>query len=218
MRFLLVVPAAAAILFASCATRPTVYQAPDASKVTATTKRLSAAIAKQAETTLLVEAKAQEAQESSDRIAAHSASVINLLRELEPFIPAEQKPKFDELKSAADEQIAEEGKLSTIQTTERGEIKQLEKDNALVVQERDRLVQVDLPKYQADAKKIADSATRESAEKVEYKKQLTSQKILGLLWKLGGGISAGLVVVVILLVVFGKLGVVLAKLGIKVAA
>jgi hypothetical protein len=209
MRFLLVVPAAAALL-SSCATKPTVYKAPDASRVTATTKRLSAAIAKQVETTKRVEAKAQQAQESSDRIAAHSASVLSLLRALEPFIPAEQKPKFDELKAAADAQIVEEGKLSTIQAGERGEIEQLKKDNALVVQERDRLVQVDFPKYQADAQKIADSATRESAEKVEYKKQLTSQKILGWLWKLGGG---AVVLVIIALVVLWWTG----KLAFKLA-
>jgi hypothetical protein len=205
MRFLLVVPAAAAMLFASCATKPTVYQAPDASKVAATTKRLSAAIAKQAETTARVEAKAQEAQESSDRIAEHSASVLQIIRELEPFIPAEQRPKFDELKTAADAQIAEEGKLATIQAGERGEIEQLKKDNALVVKERDRLVQVDLPKYQADAKKTADAATRESAEKVEYKKQLTSQKILGWLWKLGGGAVVLVIIALVVLWWTGKL-------------
>lgn len=202
---------AAAACLTSCASKPTVYQAPDASKVAATTKRLSAAIAKQAETTVRVEAKAQEAQQSSDRIAAHSASVINLLRELEPFIPAEQKPKFDELKTSADAQIVEEGKLATIQATERGEIEQLKKDNALVVQERDRLVQVDLPKYQADAKKIADNATRESAEKVEYRKQLTSQKILGWLWKLGGGAVVLVIVALVVLWWTGKLAFKFAK-------
>jgi hypothetical protein len=210
MRFLLVVPAAAAMLFTSCATKPTVYRAPDASKVTATTKRLSAAIAKQAATTVRVEAKAQEAQQSSDRIAAHSASVLTLIRELEPFIPAEQKPAFDALKKSADDQIAEEGKLAAIQAAERAEIEQLKKDNALVVQERDRLVQVDFPEYQANAQKTADSATRESAEKVEYKKQLTSQKILGWLWKLGGG---AVVLVIIALVVLWWTG----KLAFKLA-
>jgi hypothetical protein len=195
------------LLLTSCATRPTVYQAPDASHVTATTKRLSAAIAKQAETTVRVEAKAQEAQQSSDRIAGHSASVLQLIRELEPFIPAEQKPKFDELKTSADAQIAEEGKLSTIQTQERGEIEQLKKDNALVVKERDQLV-VDQAKYQADAKRIADAATEESRQKALYKNQLTSQRILRWALRIGGG---AILIAIIVLFVTGKISIAAIK-------
>src|SRR4051794_38076195 len=103
---------AAALCASGCATRPTVYKAPDNSKVTATTKRLSAAIDRESETWSRAETKVQAAQQSSDKVAGHSASVLQLIKELEPFIPAEQKPKFDELKESADAQIAEEGNLS----------------------------------------------------------------------------------------------------------
>lgn len=205
MRLLLVlfVASAVALCAGGCATRPTIYTAPDASKVAATTKRLSAAIAKSEATRVRVEAKAQEAQESSDKIAAHSVSVINLLRELEPFIPAEQKPKFDELKSAADAQLVEDGKLSVSLAGMRDEVEQLKKDHAAVVVERDRLV-VDQAKYQADAKKIADAATKESEGKAKYKNQLTSQRILKWVFR---GLGSALILAIVVLFVTGKISI-----------
>jgi hypothetical protein len=194
---------AVALLSVSCASRPTVYTAPDASHVAATTKRLSAAIAKSEATRVRAEAKVQAAQESSDKIAGHSASVLNLIRELEPFIPAAQKPKFDELKKSADAQIVEEGTLSATIAGARGEIAQLAKDHADEVKERDQLI-VDQAKYQADAKKIADAATEESAQKVEYQKQLISQKIFKWAWRIGGG---AIVIAIVALFVTGKLSI-----------
>jgi hypothetical protein len=194
----------AALLFSGCAARPTIYSPPDASKVVATTKRLSAAIEKQNQTTVRAEARVVQVQASSDKIAGHSASVLQLIRELKPLIPAELKPKFDQLEQSADAQILEEGNLAVAASGAKAEIEQLKKDNAGVVKERDQLVNVDFPNYQAAAKKTADAATAESREKVEYKNQLTSQKILKWVLRLGGG---AVVIAIIVLFVTGKISI-----------
>jgi hypothetical protein len=205
MRFLLVLFAAA--LLPACATRPTIYRAPDSSKVAATTKRLSAAIDRESETWDRAQTKVQAAQKSYDKIAGHSASVLQLIKELEPFIPDEQKEKFDELKTSADAQITEEGNLSVSITGANGEIEQGKKDHTVVVQERDNLKE-DQASYQEAAGKIADDATAESREKSAeidaIKKQLTSQKILKWVWRIGGG---AIVIGIIALFVTGKISI-----------
>lgn len=202
---------AVALCAGGCATRPTVYKAPDASRVIATTKRLSAAIARQAETTIRVEAKAQEAQQSSDRIATHSATVINQVDELAKVLPIEFQPQVAQLRAAVDAQIVEEGKLSASLAGMRGEIEQLKSDNAAVVKEKNQLL-LDQARYQSDAKRIADAATEESRQKVEYQKQLTSQKIFGLLWKLGGGVVLVGVLVLGFLWFTGRIAISAAKI------
>jgi hypothetical protein len=199
--------AAAVCALSSCATRPTIYKAPDAARVTASTKKLSAAIAKSEETRIRAEAKLQDSQASFDRVAGHSATVLSLIKELEPFIPAEQRPKFDELKKSADAQVQEEGVLSDSIEGARGEVAQLKKDHAVEVQARDQLV-VEQARYQADAQKIADDATEESRQKVAYKDQLASEKRSRWIWRiLGGGSLVALVVGVIALFVTGKLSI-----------
>jgi hypothetical protein len=210
--------AAAAVLLSSCVTRPKIYKAPDPTRVIATSKRLSAAIDRANETTVRAETKVQEAQASADRVAGHSASVLQLIRELMPNIPTELMPKFVELEKSADAQVQEEGILATSISGARGEIIQLKKDQAAVVKERDQLVQVDQPKLFADGQEIAREATNERNFRIAAEKQLVQQKIFGLLWKIGGVVAILLVVAVVLLAIFGKLGIVLAKLGIKVAA
>ncbi len=206
---------AVAIALSGCVSRPKVYSAPDASKVTATTTRLSAAIKKTDDAIAVVEIRAQAAQESSDKVASHSASVLQLIKELAPFIPPEQKEKFDALQAAADAQIVEEGNLSTIMTQERGEITQLKAKQADVVKERDQLVKTDIPNYQAAAKRIADSATAESAAKVDVQKQLVSQKLLGIFWKIGGGLFVVILIGAGVLFALGKLGWAGAKIAAK---
>jgi hypothetical protein len=205
--FGLVAATAIALCVSSCASRPTVYTAPDASHVTATTKRLSAAIEKESATWDRAEAKVQAAQQSSDKIAGHSASVLNLIRELEPFIPEAQKPKFEELKKSADAQIVEEGNLSATIAGAQGEIAQGKKDHAVVVKERDQLKD-DQAEYQAGAQRTAQAATSESAAKSaeinRLKGQLTSQKILKWIWRIGGG---ALVIGIIVLFVTGKISI-----------
>jgi hypothetical protein len=216
-RFSIAALSAVALCAGGCVTRPKVYKAPDASKVIATSKRLSAAIDRENETRARAETKVQEAQASEDRVAEHSASVLQLIRELEPFIPAEQKPKFNELKTSADAQIAEEGNLSTALAGVRGEITQLKADQAAVVKERDQLVKVDQPKLFADGKQLAQSATDERNARIVAEKQLVQQKIFRILWTVGGSVAVLLIVVIIVLAMLGKLGVVLAKVGIKAA-
>jgi hypothetical protein len=202
---------AVALCVGGCATKPTIYQAPDNSKVTATTKRLSAAIDRENETWKSAEAKVQAAQQSYDRVAGHSASVLQLIKELEPFIPAEQKPKFDELKASAGAQIDEEGTLSFSIAGAQGAIEQGKKDHAVVVTERDKL-KLDQANYQTDAKKIADAATEESRQKAEYKNQLTSQKILRWAFRLGGG---AIIIAIVVLFVTGKISIAAIRVYLK---
>lgn len=214
MRFPLGILFTVALLFTSCATRPKTYNAPDASKVTATTKRLSAAIAKSEATRVRVEAKIQESQVSADKLSTTSASVLTLLRDLEPFIPPEQKPKFDELKAAADSQIVEEGKLSASIAGTRGEVEQLKKDHAAVVTERDQLV-VDQSKYQESAQGIANDATNERNLRIKAEAQLAKEKWIRLAWKIGGGLFVAIIIGVIVLFCLGKLGWAGAKIAAK---
>jgi hypothetical protein len=216
MRYSILLAAAAAVLLSSCVTRPKIYKAPDPTRVIETTKRLSAAIDRANATTARAETKLQEAQASEDRVAGHSASVLQLLRELKPNIPAELMPKFVELENSADAQIAEEGILSTATAGARGEVAQLKQDQAGIVKEKGQLM-VDQATHFIEDRQLAAAATYERNARIAAEKKLVQQKIFRILWTVGGSFAALLVVVAIGLAICGKLGWGLAKIGIKTA-
>jgi hypothetical protein len=202
-RALSIILAASLFLFSSCATRPKTYTAPDATKVTAATKRLAAAIAKSGETAVRVEAKVREAQENFDRVAASSVSVLAQVHDLEQLVPAELKPRVADLKSAINAQIVDQDKTSESLSGARTELAEFKKDvgemNAAKVE-----LQSAQTKYQSDAAIVAIAATSERNHRIAAEKQLTQQKIFKWLWRIGGGAVVG---GVILLFVTGKLSI-----------
>jgi chromosome segregation ATPase len=206
-RFLCGLCLALAFCAGGCATRPTVYKAPDNSKVTATTKRLAAAIDRENETRVRAEAKVEKAQQSSDRVAVQSASVLNLIRELKLLVPEELKPKVEALESAQNEELQDTGVLSVQLADVRGEITQLRADQAFVVREKDQLKE-DQAEYQASAERTAQAATAESADKSaeidRIKGQLVQQKIWKWVWRIGGG---AVVIGIVALFLTGKISI-----------
>lgn len=198
----------ATALLCSCAARPKIYSAPDASKVNAAAKRLAVAISETSARAIHAEEKVVAAKKSFDLVAAESVSVRSKIAELKKILPAEYQPHIAELEGAANRQQAEEGNLSTYLSGAQSELSTLKQENLPEVDAaRDELREA-TEKYQLDSVALANNATRESSEKVAFQNQLQSEKRRRLLWRILGGGSVLLVVgVVVVLLVTGKISI-----------
>jgi hypothetical protein len=170
MRSLLVI--LTAIVLSACATRPKTYTAPDATKVMASAKRLSAAVTKASDTAVRAQLKVADAQQSADRVAADSVTVINQVNELAKLVPPELLPKVTDLQTAVEAQQIEEGNLSTHLAGAQKEQAQLTKDLDEAKAAKIEL-QTNQAKYQADAQGLADDASVERNARIVDEKKLS---------------------------------------------
>lgn len=201
LRSLIVIAIATALT--SCATRPKTYAPPDATQVTATTKRLSDAVTKASETATRAERHVKQAQKANDQVAAESATVVNLVNELAKLVPPELAPKVDELKGAVDRQQVATGELTLHLSGAQSEHEQLTKDN-LESWAAKIALQVAQARYQADAKQIAQHATDERNARIAAEKQLSREKWARLFWKIGGGFLVLGIIALFILWLAGK--------------
>lgn len=172
MRSLFIPLVAIALSFTACATRQKTYAPPDATKVNASAKRLSAAVTKASDTAIRAQAKVAEAQQSADRVAADSVTVINQVNELAKLVPPELLPKVTDLQTAVEAQQIEEGNLSTHLAGAQKEQAQLTKDLDEAKAAKIEL-QTNQAKYQADAQGLADDASVERNARIADEKKLS---------------------------------------------
>ena len=173
-------------LLSGCATRPKTYAAPSAARVDASTERLGAAVAKAGETAARAEAKISAAQTSAQKIATGSAELVRQATALEAAAPPDLKPQVQELRARLDAQRAEETLLAASLAAAREEHATLRNDVAEAAAAKAAL-QKDQAVYQTEARALAQTATEERTARVAAEREITSQKILGWLWKIGGG-------------------------------
>lgn len=195
----LAVLTAVALCVGGCATKPKTWSAPDSKRVDAASRRLSDAEKKVSETADRAEARIVAAQKNTDKLAAHSASVIRLVKELGLLVPPELKPKADALEAAVDAQQSEEGDLVTNLSGARSEMELLRKKDLPEVRNAKQESDDAVAEYKGKAALIAADATAERAARIAAERQLSREKWMRLLWKIGGGfLVLGLIALVVL--------------------
>lgn len=196
--------AAAALLFSSCAGR---HKPPSSARMDAATKRLSTAIDKAQATEVRASGHVEAARKAADKEAVASASVLTHLNELLKVLPPELKARGDALKQAVDEDQAVIGEIVTHVDGAQREHGTLTKEIAEVKGAKVEL-ETEQGKYKGEVAKVTDKLN--AAEK-----QLVKEKVFRWLWRIGGGFVVLLILGGVVLFFTGKLGVVLAKIGIK---
>jgi uncharacterized protein YhaN len=206
----------AASLLGACATSHKTYQPPSNVKLEASTKRLAAAVEKATSTAARAREHIEAAQAAAKKEAVTAKELGKQVDELIALLPPELKPRGDALKKAVAEDQADVGDIATHVYGAQLEHVQLGKDlfeaNAAKLQ-----VNEDKREYYANASKLAQDATDEREARIAAEKQLTKEKVFRWLWRIGGGFFVLLIIAGIVLFFTGKLGVVLAKIGIKAA-
>jgi hypothetical protein len=214
--FRLIAILVAAMAFSSCATQHKTYRPPSNVKLEASTKRLAAAVEKATSTAERARGHVEAARKAADKEATSSASVLTQLDDLLKVLPSELKAKGDALKEAVVHDQIDIGEIVTHVDGAQREHGQLGKDlfeaNAAKLQ-----VEVDKREYYANAGKLAKDATDEREARIKAEAQLVKEKWIRILWKIGGGFVVLLIIAGVVLFFTGKLGVVLAKIGIKAA-
>jgi hypothetical protein len=190
--FRLIAILVAAMAFSSCATQHKTYRPPSNVKLEASTKRLAAAVEKATSTAERARGHVEAARKAADKEATSSASVLTQLDDLLKVLPSELKAKGDALKEAVVHDQIDIGEIVThVDGAQR--------------------------EYYANAGKLAKDATDEREARIKAEAQLVKEKWIRILWKIGGGFVVLLIIAGVVLFFTGKLGVVLAKIGIKAA-
>jgi hypothetical protein len=203
-------------LFGACATTHKTYQPPPNAKLEASTKRLSEAVARASNATERVTSHVVAARKAADKEATSSATVLTQLEDLIKVLPPELKAKGDALKKAVVEDQGDIGEIVTHVDGAQTELGQLRKyvDEA---KSADAQVKTDKNEYYRNAQKLANDATSEREARIKAESQLVKEKWIRILWRIGGGLIVALISGVVILYFTGKLGIVLAKVGIKAA-
>jgi cellobiose-specific phosphotransferase system component IIB len=205
-----------ALLLGACATPHKTYLPPSNVKLEASTKRLAAAVEKATSTAARAREHIEAAQAAAKKEAVTAKELGKQVDELIALLPPELKPRGDALKKAVAEDQADVGDIATHVYGAQLEHVQLGKDlyeaNAAKLQ-----VDIDKREYYANAGKLAKDATDEREARIKAEAQLVKEKWIRILWKIGGGFVVLLIIAGVVLFFTGKLGVVLAKIGIKAA-
>jgi hypothetical protein len=206
----------AASLLGACATSHKTYQPPSNVKLEASTKRLAAAVEKATSTAARAREHIEAAQAAAKKEAVTAKELGKQVDELIALLPPELKPRGDALKKAVAEDQADVGDIATHVYGAQLEHVQLGKD----------LFEANAAKLQVD-ESTSGSTTRMPGSSRKTRRtngrpgsaeaQLTKEKCFRLLWRIGGGFFVLLIIAGVVLFFTGKLGVVLAKIGIKAA-
>src|SRR5204862_538039 len=102
-----------AVLCASCATHPHVYDPPDQTKVLESTRRVKEGIKKSRDAATDAKKFVEESQKSADKIATFSLSLSGKLNDMLKIAPPEMLPILNAAKTDATNIETEEANLKT---------------------------------------------------------------------------------------------------------
>jgi hypothetical protein len=199
-----------ALLLGGCATAHKTYQAPSDAKVKATQKVLTEKVAQARATATKAREATLKAQAEAKELIALAAAVKDKLAVLKAKVPAELQPLVKEIQDAATAQEQKETQTRTdvdsaVALNEQLMQHQKEEETARM----DAVIAAN--QYAGAAAGLAQDATNEREYRIAAEKQLLKQKILGWLWKIGGGAVVVLIIVLIVLWFTGKLAFKFAK-------
>jgi hypothetical protein len=211
---LLIACLAVALCAGGCATRPKTYTPPSAAKMNASSERLNRAVVKAHETANKARKQVVNTAQAADRMAQHSSTVRAKLAELAKKVPVELKAEVAAIGAEAESEHTEETNVVTGLRDTQVTQSILEKDLGELVASRDQL-KGDQVQYVADAGKLANSATEERNYRIAAEKQLSLQRWYGRFLKIGIFLVIAIVILFFVLKFTGKLGLVAAKIGLK---
>lgn len=193
-------------MLSSCAGN---HKPPSSARMDAATRRLSSAIDKAQGTEERARGHVEAARKAADKEAAASATLLGQVNELVQLLPPELKARGEALKAAVNEDQTAIGEIVTHVDGAQREHGTLTREIAEV-----KGAKLELETEQTAYKKEVAVVTNKwnAAEK-----QLAKEKVFRWLWRIGGAFVVLLILVGIGLAIAGKLGVVLAKIGIKAA-
>lgn len=192
--------ALSAVLCAGCSTRPKVYRAPSEAGVVIATRKVEAAIAN-------AHANLEAARQETAAIVTASAEIEERVDELAAKVPEELRAEVDALKTAIVAQRGRETQLVVRLHDTAGDVAEADKaKNEL------RLEQT---KYAGEAKALAFDATFERNERIAAEKQLVREKVVRVLWKVGGGVAVVGAIILAFLYFTGRVAFRLAPIAAK---
>lgn len=150
MKSLLFILLPSALILSSCATQPRTYQPPDATKLKASTGKLS----KEVEASHIAARKAQASVKEASEMAKHAKAEVAKIKNVPPTVTQEINDLNDRLIAAQQQQQELEQHLA-------------EADKARAEVEKDKA------DYFVKAEKLAEDATRENGKAVKAEKSLS---------------------------------------------
>lgn len=203
-----------ALLFGSCVAPAKKFKAPSDVKVKATQKVLTEKQVQARATAKKAREATLKAQRSARDLIALANNVKDKLGILLGKVPPELIPMVTDIQTAHEAETKQEEQVRTdvadaVAWNTRLEEHQKEEEKARV----DTISAAD--EYAGAAAGLAQEATDADARRYKAESQLLKEKVYRILWKIGGGLFVTILIVVIALWLFGKLGLVGAKIAAK---
>lgn len=187
-----------AVLLSSCATPHKTYQPPSNAKVTASTKKVTDGATAAHSASRAAKAHVEAAQKHNDALLVTGLDLQQKLDAIIKLAPPELQPALAEVKSDATDMQAHGDGLKTELDGAHAKQDEVEKHQTKLDQDIAQL-KIDQGQYQASAQTLATDATNEREARITAEGQLLKQKILGWLWKIGGGaVVIGIIALIVL--------------------
>lgn len=203
---------AAMLLFAfcSCTTPHKTFRPPSSAQVDKSNKILTEKVARARETATKSRQATLEAQESAKKLMALAKTMKEKLGVIKERVAPEIIPLVTEAQTTALAQDSEElvlrSKLSeAVEFNDVLQQRQQEEESARAQ------LQFDQNTYALGAADLARDATTEREKRITVEKKLLQQRLLGWLWKVGGGLVLLAVVALVILWLSGKIFFKIAK-------
>lgn len=205
-----------ALLLGGCGTPLKEFKAPSDAKVKAATSDLNVKVARARETAANAKRATEEAKAIHVRMVAQAGTVKQLLAKLALDVPEQYRGPVRQVTDTVDQLIADNTALDEKLNQAVAWNTQLEQQLAAAEKARVTL-QTAQDEYAGGAAQLARDATEERTRVVQLEKENAKAKLVKVLWKVFGGFAIVAIIGVVVLAIVGKLGVVLAKIGIKAA-
>lgn len=202
MRFLALI--GCAVLLCSCATAHKTYLPPSNAKVTASTKKVVDGATAAHATSRAAKAYVEAAQKHNDALLVTGLDLQQKLDAIIKIAPPELQSALAAVKADSTDMQAHADRLKT--ELDGAHTKQDETEAHQVKLDQDiSQLKIDQGQYEANAQTLATNATNEREARITAEGQLLKQKILGWIWKLGGGAVVIGIIALIFLWFTGKL-------------
>lgn len=208
MRFLAFI--GCAVLLSSCTTPHKTYLPPSNAKVTASTKKVVDGATAAHTSARAAKTHVEAAQKHNDALLVTGLDLQQKLDAIIKIAPPESQAALAQVKTdATDIQSHADG----LQTELKGaHTKQDETEVHQTKLDQDiAQLKIDQGQYQSNAQTLATDATNEREARITAESQLLKQKILGWIWKIGGGAVVIGIIILIVLWFTGKLAFKFAK-------
>lgn len=198
------------LLIGACSTPHKTYHPPSNAKVTASTKRVTDGATAAHSSSRAAKLHVEAAQKHNDALLVTGLDLQQKLDAIIKIAPPELQPALAAVKiDATDMQTHADGMKVELDGAHK---KQDETEAHQIKLDQDiAQLKVDQGQYQANAQTLATDATNEREARITAEGQLLKQKILGWLWKLGGGAVVIGTIVLVILWFTGKLAFKFAK-------